>query len=165
MFQLEFEEIRLFRGRMSILLPENFKDMPDYLAKKKYPSKHRPSVIMTSEDTLVNYLFNLMEQPLPKSEIQNAAKGLYDSLKRTQPMGRFDKINMVDRVNGQAAWFFYYTKVLDAELFQIAYITDIHGKLMYGAFNCLAEEEDNWFENALYSIRSIREVGDNRYEN
>lgn len=165
MLQLEFKEVKLFRGRMTILLPANFMDMPDYLAKRKYPSKYRPPVIMTSEDTLVNYLFNLMETPLPKSEIENAAKGLYDSLKRTQPMGVFDKISMIDRINGQVAWFFYHTKTLDAELFQIAYITDIHGKLMYGAFNCLLEEKNNWFENILYSIRSIHEVEDNHYEN
>ncbi len=74
-------------------------------------------------------------------------------------MGRFDEINMIDRINGQAAWFSYITQVLDADLFQIAYITDIEGKLMYGVFNCLAEDKDNWFDNALYSITSIREVG------
>lgn len=162
---VEFEEVKLFRGRMSISLPKNFKDMPDYIAKKKYPSKHRPPIIITSEDTLVNYLFNLVEKTLPKSEINDAAIGLYDNLKRTQPISRFDEINMIDRVNGQAAWFSYESQVLDADLFQIAYVTDIQGKLMCGAFNCLAEDKSKWFDNALYSIMSIREVEDNCYEN
>lgn len=157
----EFKEVKLFRGRMSILLPENFKDMPDYIAKKKYPSKHRPPIIITSEDTLVNYLFNLLEKTLPKPEMGNAVQGLYDNLKRSQPMSRFDKINMIDRVNGQAAWFSYESQVLDADLFQIAYVTDIEGKLMCGAFNCLAADKNKWFDDALYSIRSIRETEDN----
>lgn len=159
MAEIEFTDVKMFRGRMTIALPEHFKDMPEYVAKRKYPSKYRPSIIMTSEDTLVNYLFDLVERPLPKSELYNAAKGLYDNLKRTQPMGRFDEINLTDRINGQVAWFSYHTQVMDADLFQIAFLTDIDGKLMYGMFNCLKEQKDSWFDNALYSITSIRETG------
>lgn len=159
MAEIEFRDVKMFRGRMTIALPKNFKDMPDYIAKKKYPSKFRPPIIITSEDTLVNYLFNLVERPLPKSEICNAARGLYDNVKRTQPMGKFSEIDVADRVNGKVAWFSYYTQAVDADLFQIAYLTDIDGKLMYGAFNCLTEHKAGWFDNVLYSIMSIRETG------
>ncbi len=155
----DFKTVKLFRGRMSVALPPDFKDMPDYIAKKKYPSKFRPSVIMMSKDTMVNYLFNLMEKPLPKTELKNAAKGLYDNIKRTQPKRHFDEIKLMDRVEGQAAWFSYDTQVWDAELFNIAYVTDIEGKLMYGAFNCLLTDKDIWIDNVLYSVASIQEVG------
>jgi len=159
MAEIKFADIKLFRERMTIALPEKFKDMPEYVARKKYPSKYRPPIILTSEDTLVNYLFNLVEVPLPKSELYNVAKGLYNSLKRTQAMGKFGEINIADRVKGQIAWFPYDTQTVDADLFQIVYLTDIDGKLMYGGFNCLADQKDVWFDNALYSITSIREMG------
>ena len=44
--EMVYEKVKLFRKQMEILIPEGFKDMPDYVAKKKYPSKHRPPVIL-----------------------------------------------------------------------------------------------------------------------
>ncbi len=155
----DFETVKLFRGRMSVALPPDFKDMPDYIAKKKYPSKFRPPVIMMNKDTTVNYLFHLMEQSLPRAELANAAKGFYSNIKRTCPKGRFDEIKMIDRADGKAAWFAYDAPAIDAELFHVAYLTDIEGKLMYGAFNCLLEDKDIWADHVLYSIASIQEAG------
>lgn len=155
----DFETVKLFRGRMSVALPPDFKDMPDYIAKKKYPSKFRPPVIMMNKDTTVNYLFHLMEQPLPKAELENAAKGFYINIKRTYPKGIFDEIKIIDRVDGKAAWFAYDTPVMDGKLFNVAYLTDIGGKLMYGAFNCILEDKDIWTDRVLYSIASIQEAG------
>ena len=159
MEEIIFESRELFRRRMKISLPNHFTDMPDYLAKKKYPSKYRPPLIMMDEDTTVNYLFNLLETCLPKTEIGKATDGLYKNLKRVYPNGRFDKVNFIDRQNGIVAWFSYETKVTDDELFQIAYVTDIDGKVMNGAFNCQLGNKDFWFDKVLYSIRSIEDLG------
>ena len=38
--EMVYEKVKLFRKQMEILIPEGFKDMPDYVARKKYPSKH-----------------------------------------------------------------------------------------------------------------------------
>lgn len=159
MAEIEYENRKLFRGRMEIKLPADFKDMPDYLAKKKYPSKFRPPIIIMNEDTTVNYLFNLLEVNLSKSEIVEATKGLYNNLKRNHPTGKFGQINITDRENGQVAWFAYETQAVDAELFNIAYVTDIDGTLLNGAFNCLLAHKDIWLDRVVYSIQSIQEVG------
>lgn len=42
--EMVYEKVKLFRKQMEILIPEGFKDMPDYVAKKKYPSD-RKSVV------------------------------------------------------------------------------------------------------------------------
>lgn len=154
-----YENRKLFRGRMEILLPNNFKDMPDYIAKKKYPSKFRPPIIMMNEDTTVNYLFNLLDAALPKTEIEKATEGLFNTLKRNHPTGEFGQISIADREDGQVVWFAYETQVMDAELFNIAYVTDIDGKVMNGSFNCLLAYKDIWINRVIYSIRSIQEVG------
>ncbi len=36
--EMVYEKVKLFRKQMEILIPEGFKDMPDYVAKKKYPN-------------------------------------------------------------------------------------------------------------------------------
>lgn len=54
--EMVYEKVKLFRKQMEILIPEGFKDMPDYVAKKKYPSKHRPPVILMDKNNMVNLL-------------------------------------------------------------------------------------------------------------
>ena len=53
--EMVYEKVKLFRKQMEILIPEGFKDMPDYVARKKYPSKHRPPVILMDKNNMVNF--------------------------------------------------------------------------------------------------------------
>ena len=50
--EMVYEKVKLFRKQMEILIPEGFKDMPDYVARKKYPSKHRPPVILMDKNNI-----------------------------------------------------------------------------------------------------------------
>lgn len=158
MNDIMFETIKLFRGRMEIRLPEGFVDMPDYLAKRKYPSKYRPPVILMSKDTLVNYGFQLTEAPLAGKQLRDAIEGFLYQSRRIMPAAHFGEIQYTDRVDGQVAYFSYEVPAADTDIFQITYITDIEGKLLHGMFNCLSQERENWEETALSSIRSVKEV-------
>lgn len=159
MSDIVFETIKLFRGRMEISLPEGFVDMPDYLAKKKYPSKYRPPVILMSRDSLVNYSFQLTEASLSRTQLPDAIEGFLYNSRKIMPTAQFSKIQYADRVNGQVAYYSYEVSAADTDIFQITYITDIDGKLLHGMFNCLLQERENWEETALSSIRSVKEVG------
>ncbi|MBO5488043.1 MAG: hypothetical protein J5988_14155 [Eubacterium sp.] len=158
---MEFECVKLFRKRMEIQIPSGFVDMPDYIAKKKYPSKFRPPVILMSKDTLINYSFNLLEIPLPQDELVNATKGLYSNMKRNTPAGHFGEINVTGRENGQVAWFDYEAPTADDDIYGVIYVTGIAGKLMYGAFNCMLQEKATWEDVVIHSISSIKESGEN----
>ena len=157
--QVNYEQIKLFRGRMKILLPENLKDMPDYLAKKKYPSKHRPPVILMNEDNTVNYSFHLMENPLPENQLEKAMGGMIKGLKKAMPQAEFEKTSYVEENGKKIAWTAYENEVLDGRLFFIVFMTPVDGKVLYGAFNCPAKMREEWEEHALYSIKSITEAG------
>lgn len=159
MKNVDYKKEKLFRGRMEVQIPKEFKDMPDYLAKKKYQSKHRPPVILMNEDSLVNYTFNLTEMPLPWNQLEKAAEGFLFSLKRAFPQAKFDKLQYEERTNGKIGWIIYESKAADADLFNIAFVTSLDGKVLYGSFNCLLEKREEWESIALYSIRSIAEIG------
>lgn len=51
---IRYRPVSLFEGRMEIMLPEGFREMPEEMAKWKYPSIYRPPIIMMSEDMRVN---------------------------------------------------------------------------------------------------------------
>lgn len=158
--KIKLEKVRLCRGRVEVLLPEGFKDMPDYLAKKKYPSKHRPPIILMNENNLVNYTFHLMEKPLPWSQLEIAAKSFVKNLKLTMPQAKFDELEFGERRQGKIAWITYESMAIDADIFNLVFLTAIEGKLLYGSFNCVLELKEQWKDIAMQSILSIEEVGE-----
>lgn len=155
---MEFERVKLCRNRLEIELPCGFVDMPDYLAKRKFPSKFRPPVILMSKDTMVTYSFHLMDVLLSDAELMEATKGFYLNMKKNTASGRFDEIQIIEREGGKVAAFSYEAAAMDADIFGVIYVTGIEGKLLYGAFNCIQPEREKWEGIAYYSVSSIREV-------
>lgn len=156
---MHFETVKLFRSRMEAEIPGNFVDMPDYIAKKKYPSKHRPPVILMSKDASVNYSFHLMDVPLNQEEMMEAGNGFYLNMKKLTPMGHFDELKEIAREDGsKVACFAYEAPTINEDIFGIIYVTEIGGKLLYGGFNCILKDKEIWEEAAFHTIRSIKEV-------
>ena len=47
---------------------------------------------------------------------------------------------------------------IDADMFNIMFITSLDGKMLYGSFNCILEMQKDWEEIAMYCIRSIKQT-------
>ena len=149
--EMVYEKIKLFRKQMEILIPEGFKDMPDYVAKKKYPSKHRPPVILMDKNNMVNFTFHLMDMALAEGQLKKAAEGFVKSMKQVYVNAKFQELQYGER-NA------YETMAIDADIFNIMFITPLEGKLLYGSFNCILGMQDEWEEIAMYCIRTITKV-------
>lgn len=63
------EGFSIFYGKVSILLPEGFIDMPSEIARIKYPSEQRSQEIMTSDDGTVNFTFSLFEADFNEGQL------------------------------------------------------------------------------------------------
>jgi hypothetical protein len=82
---LEFERIELFDKKISIMLPKTFIDMPEKLAKLKYPSSYRPEVIKMNEATDVNIMFSYSDVDLDKSMVEEFTSQVLSCTKKIQP--------------------------------------------------------------------------------
>lgn len=154
-----FEKVKLFRKQMEILLPKGFKDMPDYIAKKKYPSKHRPPVILMNEDNRVNFTFHLMDMALAESQLKKAAEGFVKSMKQVYTNAKFQDLQYDERNDGsRIAWLSYESMAIDADIFNMMFITSLEGKMLYGSFNCIRGMQNEWEETAVYCIRTIKRL-------
>jgi hypothetical protein len=71
---MEFERVKLFDGKMDIMLPSSFIDLPSNLARIKYPSEQRPHIIKTSLDTSVNMTFSLYGMKIRCDQTKKAAE-------------------------------------------------------------------------------------------
>ena len=65
-------------------------------------------------------------------------------------MQNFRNYNMV---NGMMAGM-----AIDADIFNIMFITPLEGKMLYGSFNCILGMQDEWEKIAMYCIRTIKKV-------
>jgi hypothetical protein len=85
----EFERQELFDGKMSIMLPKKFTDMPPEYAKIKYPSEKRPGVIKMNELGSINFAFSLLDYNLSNQMVKEVKDGMRTIIKRIQPANVF----------------------------------------------------------------------------
>lgn len=153
-----FRKHMLFENKMSIMLPDNFEDMPQEAAKSKYPMEQRPQIIKTSEDTKINFTFSLLEQPITNEQVEELVKFTKGILKNAKPDIRFveDKIQEVDKIT--IGWFDFVSNGYDQKIYNLMYYLPIDGKAMHGIFNCPFKDADEWKTIILKVIQTIREI-------
>ncbi len=154
-----FEETQLFDGRMQVMLPQSFKDMPDGLAKLKYPMEQRPQVIRTNEGTDINFTFSLLDQPLENSQVKLLGDTLKKALRRARPDMRFMEDGFRETKGHTTGWFEFISNGIDGKLYNIMYFTPVSGRLMQGIFNCPVKDAQNWKPVILQVMDTIKEGG------
>lgn len=79
---MEFAMEDIYPPMVGIMLPKSFVDMPMAIAKQKYPSEYRPTVIKTSPDLSINFAFQYFEQAIQEEEIGKTARYYYGILQK-----------------------------------------------------------------------------------
>ena len=69
--KIEFQDTTLFQEKMLILLPTSFVDMPQKIARLKYPSEQRPQIIKTDLLGSTNVAFNLFDKAMSRRSYQS----------------------------------------------------------------------------------------------
>lgn len=140
----EFEEVKLFDNKASVMLPIVFTDMPEQAAKIKYPNRNRPQVIKSNHDGSIDCCFSILEQPLAEEEIVPMADSIKDVLKKLQPATTFYTESVEKTPTNTFAWFTYQNFCLDGKIFKHMFITNVDGKMAQGMFSCPFREMELW---------------------
>ena len=69
--KIKFQDTTLFQEKMLILLPTSFVDMPQKIARLKYPSEQRPQIIKTDLLGSTNVAFNLFDKAMSRRSYQS----------------------------------------------------------------------------------------------
>ena len=155
--RLDFQDTPLFQEQMMILLPTTFVDMPQKIARLKYPSEQRPQVIKTDLLCSINFAFNLFDKDIKPVEIQSAADGMKSLLKKVNPANIFYDGATEPLGETMLSWFEFKGHGIDTQIYYIMFLTSIGGKLLHGIFNCAIADMEVWKEAAFQVIRSIQD--------
>lgn len=153
-----FERVELFDGKMSMVLPCSFQDMPAVAAKMKYPSEDRPQIIKCNRTGSVSWAFNLLSMICKKADLIERIHEMKTALKRVNPAYLFFELKQFDitedtRVNQ----FDFRSYALDMDIYNIMFIVNIGGRLAMGTFNCPDEISEAWKPLAFQMIHTIRD--------
>jgi len=154
----QFERRELFDGRMSVMLPVKFIDMPLEYAKIKYPSEQRPKIIKMSEDGGVNFTFDLLDVDFETKFVKEARDGVFHIIKSIQPANVFYESKEEQVGDTLAGWFDFKSHAMDGKIYNIMYCMPIGGKFLQGIFNCTFTDSRLWKPIALQVINSIQDL-------
>lgn len=155
---LKFREEVLFEERMSIMLPVDFSDMDEKIAKLKYLMEQRPKVIKTNEQASIDFTFNLLDVELSSKQVSSLIDVFYNTIKSVHPSNIFyeKKTEVLEQFS--VGWFDFKSHGVDVKIYNIMYCLPIAGKTMHGVFNCPMSEIEVWKPCALEVMRSIKDL-------
>ncbi len=154
---IRFQRFFFFEDKMSVMLPEDFREMDREAARLKYPAENRPEQILTSEDTTVNFTLKYVDVPIQEEELLPAAGQMRAVMGRLNPSNQFFESDTLEREDGMAVWFDYKSYALDDAMYNLIYLTQIDGHLLQGAFNCPFAICREWKEIARQVVMSVRD--------
>ena len=156
---IKFERKLICRGKLEVMLPENFVPMLPEIAEIKYMSGERPEEIYMSIDTSVNFTFNYVQDLEPELDMRLAVGFIKHIIKSYHSDYVFYSESEEVEKDVIINWFDFKSFGIDDPAYNIMYLANIENKLLQGTFSCLYNEKDEWKRVALEVIKSV-----NRYE-
>ncbi len=161
---IEFAMTDIYPSMVKMMLPKSFVDMPSIIAKQKYPSEYRPTVIKTSLDLSINFAFQYFNEQIPEKEMVNTTRQYYSLLQKCYPGYGYLECSEAYRDEEEKhilAWYIYSNPTLTDTVFNLHAFTAVEGRLLQCIFNAPKGPFYHWkpyvFE-AFHSITSGRDV-------
>lgn len=139
----------MFEDGLVVLIPEEFIDMPASVSRLKYPSVDRPKIIKTSLDGTVNFVFNRIEQPIIREQVEELAGQLKQVLRTTNPRMKFQQEETEETPSGNSISLFeFFNHGVDSRIYNLFFVMGVENGVIQGSFNCLEKDVDHWREAA-----------------
>jgi len=164
---IRFVPFPMFDGKVNALIPQNFTEMPEMIAKVRYISSNRPPVLLTNEYYDDNFGFHLLR----RGDIQEYAnlEELIDQMQDTVKLHTPETVIYgkgsigLERADGR--WFEYKNFTLDDETYNLQFLVSTVEYLLAGTFNCRMCFFDDWRESVLKSLEYIKITGKGELKN
>jgi hypothetical protein len=154
--KIELEKRSILSDRIEILLPKNFTVMSEEMAKIKYPSERRPTLIYTNDETSVNIAFNLLTTKIKDSEITEFKAATKSNLDKAYSNANFLKDTIITNNNKNIGVLELITPALDTKVYNLMFFMELDGKLLLGSINCTEALMKEWQPIAQEILQSIK---------
>lgn len=141
---IPFENKSLLEQKVAIFLPAELTLMSAETAAVKYPSRQRPELIFTNENTTINITFNHTKTPLDDSKMVPLKDTMLQTVKRMQSSLRILEEG-IQEIGGQKAGIIeFLAPALDCRIYNLVCCTALEGRALLCSFNCMEELMESW---------------------
>lgn len=164
---VRFVPFPMFDGKVNALIPQNFTEMPEMIAKVRYISSNRPPVLLTNEYYDDNFGFHLLrrEDIHEYTNLDELIGQMQDTVKFQTPEAVIYGKGSIDLARADGRWFEYKNFTLDDETYNLQFLVGTQEYLLAGTFNCRMCFYDEWRESVLKSLEYIEITGKGELKN
>lgn len=141
---IQFSTISIMSDKISVLIPTTFNIMSEDMAKIKYPSENRPSIIYTNDSCSVNVAFSYTQNKASSENIQAITDAMKESFENLYPSAQWYTSEVKTINDKDICVLELITPAVDTEIYNLMWLTDLDGKLLIATFNCTKEQMDEW---------------------
>jgi hypothetical protein len=141
---VEFADRFILDDKVVMKIPKDFEPLSSDLVAFKYPSEHRPQIILSDETSTINLTFNHTVNPLSEDDLTAFKDFMIETLQKLQPSSQISG-DGVRVINGRPIGFFeLLSRAADGFLYNWVFFTELEGRALLCNFNCLEEQMDFW---------------------
>ena len=157
--QQGFQEMLLYDGLCTIMLPAYVHDMELRKRFAKYRSLSRPYLVITDSDADATFTFSHAGQAAEAQEPEQRIKMLRTDMKKVWKQIVFYDMGMVMAGDISVPWMDCKTFCLDGSLYCLLFLFEIQGQMILGNFHCSFPQYDRWKPIVLRVLATIKEGG------
>ncbi|CAM5781063.1 MULTISPECIES: hypothetical protein [Brevibacillus] len=147
---------KVLSDKVEILIPKGFDIMSEEMAKVKYPSENRPTLIYTDAEGSINVAFNHTATPIQDGQIKELKDQMKQMFEGLYPDATWYK-DEVTQINGKNVGYFeLLTPAADTKVYNLIFFTELDGKLLMTTFNCTEQQMDEWKPLAQQILQSYK---------
>lgn len=158
--RINFERQLLAKQTITMMVPTNFSEMSQEMARIKYPSEHRPETILTDGLGVTNLMFQYMDENVSNDTIEQFRNQVFGMMKRVNPGLKEREIGALDVKETKIAYVEFSNNTMDGKLYNLMFYLPVDGKPLMGSFNCQTKEMKYWREPVFEMLRSIEIINE-----
>ena len=152
-----------FGSRLSMMVPEDFKEIPEPMIKELFPAGDCPQIVKAGPRLAQVLTFHtLLGTPL---EAEEEINGIQVDLNQLFPQNVFYTQGVEQAEEVQVHWFDFKHFAMDGEDYRFVFVFALEDKGGFlGTFRCSFATYDGWKPCLLAMLRSIVVVEENKEE-
>ncbi|MDE7200092.1 MAG: hypothetical protein K2O15_14605 [Lachnospiraceae bacterium] len=157
--QQGFQEVSLYDGLCTIMLPANLNDMKREHRYAKYRSLTRPEVVMTDKNADATFTFSLAGQAAEGEKPEQRMESLRADMQKVWKQAVFYDTGVVMAGEIPVPWMDCKTFCLNGSLYCLLFLFELQKQLIMGNFHCSFPQYDRWKPVVLRVLETIEKKG------
>ena len=155
---IHLKEFQFFNDRLFIMLPSFFGPLDPKSVEIKYPSNHRPPIILSEKSESINFTLNLLQQPLSNEHVREVAKFFKQIIRKTNPANVFFSEDVITAQECEIAYFEYKSYAIDQDVYNLVYVLPIDHLTLLGTFNCRFVDSKTWQPIVVEVLKTCKDL-------